>query len=69
MTSENPDILCPITVEKKELEMLKIVSIRTLKRGNKKCGNEEVFNLVKDSFDGVGAFIVGSVNETIVHFV
>ena len=53
MTSENPDMLYPIAVEEKELEMLIIASIRTLKRGNKKCGNEEVFNLVKDSIDGV----------------
>ena len=33
--------------------MLIIASIQTLKRGNKKCGNEEVFNLVKDSVDVV----------------
>ena len=32
--------------------MLIIALIQTLKRGNK-CGNEEVFNLVKDSVDGV----------------
>ena len=53
MTSENPDMLYPIAVEEKELEMLIIASIRTMKRGNKKCGNEEVFNVVKDSIDGV----------------
>ena len=46
MISETPDMLYPITVEEKELEMLII-------HGNKKCGNEEVFNLVKDSVDGV----------------
>ena len=51
--SETPDMLYPIAVEEKELEMLIIASIQTLKRGNKKCGNEEVFNLVKDSVDGV----------------
>ena len=33
--------------------MLIIASIQTLKRGNKKCRNEEVFNLVKDSIDDV----------------
>ena len=53
MTSESPDILYPIAVEEKDLEMLIIASIQTLKRENKKCGNEEVFNLVKDSVDGV----------------
>ena len=44
MTSQTPDMLYPIAVEEKELEMLIITSIQTLKRGNKKCGNEEVFN-------------------------
>ena len=53
MMSETPDMLYPIAVEEKELEMLIIASIQTLKRGNKKCGNEEVFHLVKDSVDGV----------------
>ena len=53
MTSETPDMLYAIAVEEEELEMLIIASIQTLKRGNKKCGNEEVFNLVKDSVDGV----------------
>ena len=53
MTSENPNIRYPITIEDKELEVLTITSIQTLKCGNKKCGNEEVFNLVKDSIDGV----------------
>ena len=33
--------------------MLIIARIQTLKRGNKKCGKEEVFNLVKDLVDGV----------------
>ena len=50
--SETPDMLYPIAVEEKELEILIIASIQTLKRGNKKCGNE-VFNLVKGSVDGV----------------
>ena len=53
MTSESRDILYSITDEEKDLEMLIIASIQTLKRENKKCGNEEVFNLVKDSVDGV----------------
>ena len=53
MMSETLDMLFPIAVEEKELEMLIIASIQTLTRGNKKCGNEEVFNLVKDSVDGV----------------
>ena len=35
MTSENPDMIYQIAVEKKELEMLIIASIQTLKRGNK----------------------------------
>ena len=53
MTSETLVMLYAIAVEEEELEMLIIASIQTLKRGNKKCGNEEVFNLVKDSVDGV----------------
>ena len=35
----------------KELEMLVITSIHTLKRGKKKCGREDVYNLVKESLD------------------
>ena len=53
MMSETLDMLFPIAVEEKELEMLIIASIQTLKRGNKNCGNEEAFNSVKDSVDGV----------------
>ena len=34
-------------------ERARIASIQTLKRGNQKCGNEDVFNLVKDSVDGI----------------
>ena len=37
------------TVEDRELEMLIIASIQTLKRGNKKCGKDEVFWLFRDS--------------------
>ena len=40
------------TVEDRELEML-IASIQTLKRGNKKCGKDEVFRLFRDSVDDV----------------
>ena len=40
MTSETPDVLYPIAIEEKELEIPIIASIQTLKRGNKKCGNE-----------------------------
>ena len=53
MTPETPDMLYPIAVEEEELEMLIIASIETLKRENKKCGNQEVFNVVKDSVDGL----------------
>ena len=40
---------CTPTVEDRELEMLIIASIQTLKRGNKKCGEDEVFRLFRDS--------------------
>ena len=45
MMPETPDMLYPIAVEEKELEMLIIASIQTLKRGNKKCGKS--FSLSK----------------------
>ena len=41
------------TVEDRGLEMLIIASIQTLKRGNKKCGKDEVFRLFRDSVDDV----------------
>ena len=41
------------TVQDIELEMLIIASIQTLKRGNKKCGKDEVFRLFRDSVDDV----------------
>ena len=41
------------TAEDRELEMLIIASIQTLKRGNKKCGKDEVFRLFRDSVDDV----------------
>ena len=53
MMPETPNIVYPITMEEKELKMLIIAPIQTLKRGNKKCGNEELFNLVKDLVNGV----------------
>ena len=52
MTSGNPDLLFPVTGEEKEIEMLTVASIRTLKRGgNKNCRNEEYFRLAQDSID------------------
>ena len=41
------------TVEDRELEMLIIISIQTLKQGNQKCGKDEVFRLSRDSVDNV----------------
>ena len=51
MTSGNQDTFHPVTDEEKELEMLTVTSNHTLKRGNKKCGNEEVFRLLNDSIN------------------
>ena len=39
------------TIENDEVELLIIASIQTLKRKNKRCGRDEVFELVKDSTD------------------
>ena len=36
-------------INDKDLEILLIASIQTLKRGNKNCGREEVYRLVNDS--------------------
>ena len=41
------------TVEDRELEILIIASIQTLKQGNKKCGEDEVSRLFRDSVDDV----------------
>ena len=41
------------TVEDRELEMLIIASIQTLKRGNKKCRKDEIFRLFRESVDDV----------------
>ena len=38
-------------VNEKDLEILVIASIQTLKRGNKKCGREEVYRLVNNSLN------------------
>ena len=40
-----------IIISDKELEMLVITSIHTLKRGKKKFGREDVYNFVKESLD------------------
>ena len=44
------DVIIP-TIENDEVELLIIASIQTLKRKNKRCGRDEVFELVKDSTD------------------
>ena len=44
------DVITP-TIENDEAELLIIASIQTLKRKNKRCGRDEVFELVKDSTD------------------
>ena len=38
-------------VDNTELQKLILASIQTLKRNNKKCGTEEVFQLVLESLD------------------
>ena len=40
-----------VNIGDKEIELLIIASIETLKRQNKKCGKDEVFALVKDSLE------------------
>ena len=44
------DVITP-TLENDEVELLIIASIQTLKRKNKRCARDEVFNLVKGSTD------------------
>ena len=39
------------TVDIAELQTLILASIQTLKQNNKKCGTEEVFQLVLESLD------------------
>ena len=41
----------PVPADDKEIEMLIIVSIATLKRISKKCGRNEVLDLVQSSLD------------------
>ena len=43
----------PSTIKDRELELIIIAPIQTLKRGNKKCGKEEGFRLFRDSADDV----------------
>ena len=43
MTSETPDMIYPMAVEEKELEMLIIASIQTLKLGRKKNAEMKKF--------------------------
>ena len=45
------DIITIAIAEERELQMLIIFSIQMSKRGNKKCGKDEVFKLVEDSLD------------------
>ena len=51
MVSEVMDDVMTRTIENDEVELLIIASIQTLKRKNKRCGRDEVFELVKDSTD------------------
>ena len=44
------DVITP-TKENDEVKLLIIASIETLKRKNKRCGRDEVFQLVTDSID------------------
>ena len=49
MTSSTEDYLNSNLIDGEALETLIIASVRTLKRGNKKCGREEVSKLVNDT--------------------
>ena len=49
MTSSTEDCLNSDLFDRKALETLTIASVRTLKRGNKKCGREKVSKLVNDT--------------------
>ena len=44
------DVITP-KIENDEVELLIIASIQTLKRKKKRCGRDEVFELVEDSTD------------------
>ena len=54
------------TVQDIELEMLIIASIQTLKRGNKKCGKDEVFRLFRYSVDGVTKETFDKLSELLI---
>ena len=48
------DVITPTitpTIKNNEVELLIIASIQTLKRKKKRCGRDEVFELVEDSTD------------------
>ena len=49
MTSSTEDCLNSDLSDGKALETLIIASVRTLKRGNKKCGRDEVSRMVNDT--------------------
>ena len=49
--SDVMDDVIPPTIENDEVELLIIASIQRLKRKNKRCDRDEVFELVKDSTD------------------
>ena len=49
MTSSTEDCLNSDLIDGKALATLIMASVRTLKRGNKKCGREEVSKLVNDT--------------------
>ena len=51
MVSDVTDDVITSTIENDEVELHIIASIQTLKRKNKRCGRDEVFELVKDSTD------------------
>ena len=49
LPSRNMDTSSSYIVDNTELQTLILASIQTLKRNNKKCGTEEVFQLVLES--------------------
>ena len=49
--SDVMDDVITTAIENDEVELLLIASIQTLKRKKKRCGRDEVFELVKDSTD------------------
>ena len=48
---EEPTGVPPENMLNEELETLIMASIQTLKRSNKKCGKDEVFELVNNSLE------------------